>query len=214
MTRAPHKRLLTPRDPALYPLTFERVEVAPAALIAAGDLLAVLGCANGRRIAMRAPIAGRMLRIMVSAGERIDAPRCAMTMREEPDLAQHDLAQAAPKPPPAKPQQEPTFEIDDLFFPPDDGFEMLGNPHATPASAAAPERVSRPPSRRPALRSPYDWIHRNSGEHEAEAPYSKWIWAGLVLTALLLVLLVFIPREFFPWESETAPVAVPELPRQ
>ena len=127
MTRAPHKRLLTPRDPALYPLRVERLAAEPAALVETGDLLAVLRSADGRQIAMRAPLAGRMLRMMVSQGDVLAAPLCAMTMREEPDLTappQSSRQAARETPTQARPQAAPSFEVEDLFF--GDGVDGAG----------------------------------------------------------------------------------------
>jgi len=207
MTRAPHKRLLTPRDPALYPLRVERLVAEPAALVETGDLLAVLRSVDGRQIAMRAPLAGRMLRMMVSQGDVLAAPLCAMTMREEPDLTpppQSSRQAARQTPTQARSQAEPSFEVEDLFFGPSDGFESLGSYRPAASTRARPARTGR---------TPYNWIHRNSGEHEAEAPYSKWIWAALAAAALLLVILVFTPDGIFPWEGESSPQGLPPAPQ-
>ncbi len=203
MTRAPHKRLLTPRDPALYPLRVERLAAEPAALVETGDLLAVLRRAGGRQIARRAPPAGGGLRMMVSGGGGLAAPLCAMTMREEPDLtpppqtAPQTARQTSPQ---SRPQAEPSFEVEDLFFAPSDGFESLANERPAASTRAGPARTGR---------TPYNWIHRNSGEHEAEAPYSKWIWAALAAAALLLVILVFTPDGIFPRGGDASPKDAP-----
>ena len=46
-------------------------------------------------------------------------------------------------------------------------------------------------------RKRYSWIRRNSGEHEAEAPHSKRLWAGLAGMVLLLFILGAVPREIY-----------------
>ncbi|WP_376874178.1 hypothetical protein [Albirhodobacter sp. R86504] len=149
MPRLKQKRLFTPEPASLYPITIETVSIVSAALITAGEPMMTFRDADGRVRVMRAPIAGRILRVMIEVGDTLAAPVCAMTMREEPDLA----------PTAAAPPEQPLCD--------------------TPVAPAAHSALPR--------RSPYPWIRRNSGEHEAEAPHSRRIWAVLAVATMCLI---------------------------
>lgn len=215
MHRAFEKRLLTPRDAGLYPLKIESIEVESAGLVASGDLLLVMRVADGRRMAMRAPMAGRMLRITASVGDVIHERACAMTMREEPDLelpADHRKPAQGAGLADAPWGDETRFGgYDDGLMgtdwpkshptaPPSNGGAALGRiqpvKRAVPANEARYSGMSDEPPRAKRKRR-YPWTAKNSGEHEAEAPHSKQLWAGLAGLVLLLFILGAIPEEFY-----------------
>lgn len=229
MDRASEKQLLTPRDAALYPIKIDSIDVESAGLVASGDLLLVMRVADGRRMAMRAPMSGRMLRMMVSVGDVLLTRSCAMTMREEPGLelpadpakAARNAAMAATIPD-APWGDEPQFvgEADgrdsrDWGAARSDGQSgdrsngALGriqpvkrafaadSPQARAAQISAAAAKSGASPRPARTKRRYPWVAKNSGEHEAEAPHSKKLWAGLAGFVLVLFILGAIPREMY-----------------
>jgi hypothetical protein len=226
MDRTSKKQLLTPRDDDLYPLVIESIAVESAGLVASGDLLVVMRVADGRRMAMRAPIAGRILRIMATVGEVFETRACVMTMREEPDLVLPGATNTLDHSSPDTPIEDAPWGIDahaEGAIGEDWPRSDHGASHAASGAALgriktvkrafaadSPQaRAARNAAAPPRPKRRYPWIRHNSGDHEAEAPHSKKLWAGLAGLVFLLFLLGAIPRQFYSeaepeTESQTA----------
>lgn len=108
------KQVFSPRDPALFPITVGEVRVAPGAQVAPDTVLMTLRTSDGKTLAMRSPVPGRVVLIAAGPGDVLASPRPLVSIAETlpaddapPGAPAGDSpAEAEAAVPPAKPLAE------------------------------------------------------------------------------------------------------------